>query len=77
MRRALAFAGFCFLIYFLSGTGVITHVDGVVNYALARRMVDQATFRSIRTIPLWPPIPKRWSVPTGRRMRTSIRVCRC
>ncbi len=44
MRRVLAFAGFCFLIYFLSGTGVITHVDGVVNYALARRMVDQATF---------------------------------
>jgi hypothetical protein len=44
MRRELAFAVFVALIYFLSGTGVITHVDGVVNYALTRRMVDNATF---------------------------------
>ncbi|MGI9146845.1 MAG: hypothetical protein ACR2IK_09900 [Chloroflexota bacterium] len=44
MRRELGFALFCLLIYVISGTGVVTHVDGVVYYALARRMVDNATF---------------------------------
>lgn len=43
-QREVPFALFCLLVYVLSGVGVITHVDGVVNYALARSLVDHGAF---------------------------------
>jgi hypothetical protein len=44
MQREIGFALFCLLVFLLSGPGVITQVDGVVHYAVARSLVDHGTF---------------------------------